>query len=205
MKKAIMILCSILGFAACGQENKNVNIDYMLRGKIYAQTSIHDSTSLGGFGRSKNLAKKAERKFLDKNCLLLEIDTTELITISEEFNGYQFYIANRTDSIIKLNASDSRLYVVAEVYHEKKWQPIEYLSGSSCGNSYHKVLLKPNEFWEFKIPKFTGEIPTKIRYRLKTGKDQFIYSNEVSASFNIGQLSDKIGYKSRGLMDPYND
>ncbi len=177
----------------------------MIRGQIYANTSIIDSTAAGGFRGSSNSPKSMKSKFSIEKDLFLKIDTTKTITIAEKYNGYNFYIGNKSDSIIELGASDSRLSVIAEVYYNNKWKPIECLPSSWCGNSYHNVYLKPNEYWEFEIPKFSGKIETKIRYRLTIGNEKYIYSNEIMASFNKGQLKNKEGHNPNGIMDPYND
>lgn len=94
---------------------------------------------------------------------------------------------------------------MAEVFYKGEWLPIEYLPSSGCGNSYHNVYLEENEYWVFKIPKFKGRIKTKLRYRLKIGKGEFIYSNEIPTSINKKQLTEKEGHKPSGIMDPYND
>lgn len=178
----------------------------MLRGHIYAQSSIEDSTALGGFGGSDNSPKKLNDSlnFAEKG-LFLKIDTTKIVTLNAKFNAYKLYIGNKSDTMVQLDASDSRLYVIAEVFYRGKWQAIEYLPSSWCGNSYHNVYLKQNEYWTFDVPKFGGKIKTKLRYRLMVSKDKFIYSNEIVTSFNKKQLTEKEGHTPNGLMDPYND
>ena len=208
MKKTILTLTTFLSIcsATFGQTKKDLNIDFMLRGHIYAKSSIRDSTAFGGFGGSDNIPKKMNDSLnFSENGLFLKIDTTKNATINDKFNGYKFYIGNKSDTIVQLDASDSRLYVIAEVYYQDKWQPIEYLPSSWCGNSYHSVYLKQNEYWTFDIPKFKGKIKTKLRYRLMVSKDNFIYSNEIFTSINKKQLEEKQGHKPTGLMDPYND
>jgi len=198
----ILLLCS----ATFGQQTKDLNIDYLLRGHIYVKSSVIDTMALGGFGASDNFPKHINEKmpFADGE-LLLRIDTTQTVTINDKFNGYKLYIANKTDSIVQLRASDSRLNVIAEVLYRGEWKPVEYLPSSGCGNSYHSVYLKQNEYWEFDIPKFTGKLKTKLRYRLSMGNEKYLYSNEISTSFNSKQLNIKQGHKPNGIMDPYND
>tara|TARA_B110000211_G_scaffold234119_1_gene302498 strand:+ start:649 stop:1266 length:618 start_codon:yes stop_codon:yes gene_type:complete len=205
MKKSLVILCSIISVFSFAQDNTDVDINYMLRGSVYANTSIFDSTSYGGYASSDNSPKTQNVKLVVKKNLFLKIDTTELITFGEKYNGYKFYIGNNTDTIVKLEASDSRLYVVAEVFHRRKWRPIEFLPRSWCGNSYHNLFLKQNEFWEFNVPKFTGKIKSKLRYRLMIAPEKYIYSNEVAVGFNKGQLSKKEKHNPNGIMDPYED
>lgn len=208
MGKTILALVIILflGSTIFGQRKQDLNINFMLRGQIYAGSSIMDTTALGGFAISDNLPKKIDENlsFSDRE-LSLKIDTNRTTIINNKYNGYTLYIANTTDTIIELRASDSRLSVIAEVFYKEQWKPIEYLPSSWCGNSYHSVYLKQNEYWEFNIPKFRGKIHTKLRYTLKLRNGKYIYSNEIYTSFNKGQLEIKQGHKPSGIMDPYND
>ncbi|MDI9312292.1 MAG: hypothetical protein QM535_18930 [Limnohabitans sp.] len=200
------VIILLLSSTSFGQKKQDLNVDFMLRGHLYAKSSIIDSTALGGFGDSKNLPKKINDSLAITNSgLSLIIDTTQTTTINDKYNGYKLYIANITDTIVQLEASDSRLSVIAEVFYEGEWKPIEYLPSSWCGNSYHNVYLKQNESWEFDIPKFTGKIKTKLRYKLILSKDTYLYSNEIFTSINKGQLENKEGHKPNGIMDPYND
>jgi hypothetical protein len=192
--------------ASCGQSKKDLNIDYKLRGQIYAKSSIEDIGAAGGFGSSDNFAKQINDSLIfNDTAIFLKIDTTKIVSIADKFNAYNLYLGNKTDTTLKLEASDSRLSVVAEAFYKNEWKPIEYLPSSWCGNSYHSVYLKTNQFWTFVIPKFTGKIKTKIRYRLLLSEGHYIYSNEISASINKGQFTEKQGHKSQGLMDPYVD
>ncbi|RXK62329.1 hypothetical protein ESA94_04775 [Lacibacter luteus] len=191
---------------ALGQVKKDLNIKYKLRGQIYAHSSIEDTTAAGGFGSSDNLAKQINDSIIfDETGIFLKIDTTKIVSIADKFNGYNLFLGNKTDTILKLEASDSRLSIIAEAFYKNEWQAIEYLPSSWCGNSYHNVYLKTNQFWAFVIPRFTGKIKTKIRYKLLISKGNYIYSNEINASINKGQLTEKQGHKSQGLMDPYID
>jgi len=204
--KCLTLILIAISYTTFGQIEKDLNIHNMLRGQIYASSSVEDSSALGGFGGSDNSPKKLTDSLrFEETGLFLKIDTSKSITIAGKYRGYNFYIVNKTDSIVTLDASDSRLYVVAEAYVNSKWQPIEYLPSSWCGNSYHRVFLKKNEYWEFQIPKFAGNLKTKIRYRLDLRNGHFIYSNEMNAKINKKQLTDKQGHKPTGIMDPYND
>ena len=208
MKKTTLTTSIVLLFCSMtfGQKNQDLNIDFMLRGHIYAKSSIIDTTALGGFGGSDNLPKEINESLnLDTNELVLKIDTIQTTTFNDKYNGYKLYIANKTDTIAQFYASDSRLSVISEVFYKGEWKPVEYLPSSWCGNSYHDVFLNPNEYWEFDIPKFTGKIKTKLRYKLTLDRDKYLYSNEILTSINKGQLKNKEGHKPNGIMDPYND
>ena len=208
MKNMTMLLLTflVLFSTACVQRKKDMKIDYMLRGLIYAKSSIVDTTALGGFGSSQNLPKliSDENTFSEKG-VFLKIDTTKIVALNAKYNGYKFYIGNKSDTILRLDASDSRLDVITEVLYKGEWKPIEYLPSSWCGNSYHLVYLKQNEYWEFIVPKFSGKIKTKLRFRLMIGRDNPIYSNEIDTRINKGQMTKNEKQKGNGIMDPYSD
>jgi hypothetical protein len=189
---------------AFGQAKKDLDIDYMLRGHIYVKSSIEDTGAPGGYGGSDNAALPTGNTFAEKG-FFLTIDTSQNAVFAEEYNGYKLYIVNKSDSLVKLKASDSRLSLIAEAYYNNKWQPIEYLPSSWCGNSYHYVSLQQEEYWTATIPKFTGKLAVKLRYKLIVGVNHFVYSNEIEAHINKGQLTNKEGHNPNGLMDPYND
>ncbi|MDQ3109448.1 MAG: hypothetical protein M3R17_06095 [Bacteroidota bacterium] len=206
MKTIFFTTTLLLTLSSFAQTTKDLKVDHMLRGHIYAQSSITDSSALGGYGESYNTPKKitGDEQFSERG-FFLKIDTSTNIPFTEKYNGYSLYLVNKTDSTLKLSAQDSRLNVVAEVFYEGKWQPIEYLPSSWCGNSYHTVFLSQNEYWTFSIPKFTGKIETKLRYSLALGNGKYIYSNEIQTQINKEQLTIKEGHKPNGLMDPYDE
>jgi len=190
MKKlGFLVLLCLVSSLAFGQQKIDFNIKYMLRGHIYAKSGIVDTSAIGGFAESSNAPKPITQdlNFTDKG-LFLKIDTSQLIVFHNQYNGYKFYIYNTGNTIAALGASDGRLSVIAEVFYKGAWQPIEYLPRTLCGNSHHIVSLKSNQYWEFEIPKFSGKIPAKMRYKLTLSQEKTIYSNEVQISFNKEQL-----------------
>jgi hypothetical protein len=184
---------------------QDYKIDYMQRGYIYAGTAMEDEEALGGFGSSSNVPKPLTNAFaFQQSGFFLVIDTASKASFSS-YNGYKFYIINNSDSLVKLDASDSRLSVIAQAYIDNKWQDIEYLPSSWCGNSYHTVYLKKRQYWEFTVPKYNGKIKTKLRYVLSLDNGKKLYSNEINAGINRKQLTEKEGHTPSGLMDPYNE
>ncbi|HNU14943.1 MAG TPA: hypothetical protein PKI55_10830 [Chitinophagaceae bacterium] len=212
-----IVLCFFLSGKAYSQQSagasastglKELNIKFMLRGYFYAGSNIEDTTAPGGFGGSNNKPKlivNETARMGDLKDISLLIDTTLHSNFAGEYKGYKLFLVNKSGNTISLQASDSRLYIIAEIYWGGTWQPIEYLPSSWCGNSYHRVFLGNNEYWEFDIPKYHGNRKTKLRYRLSRGKEGIIYSNEIITYFNKQQLTTKQGHKPQGIMDPYND
>lgn len=204
MWKLFIVVSIILKTANINCEELDIN--YMRRGQLYAQTSIEDKNAPGGFANSSNKAKKiVNSSIFKKNGFFLKLDTNQFLNKSQNTSYNKLYIVNKTKSNVTLDASDSRLDVIAEAYYKGKWRPIEYLQSSWCGNSYHKVYLKQNEYWEFVVPKFKGKIKTKIRYKILLDNKMFITSNEIYASVNKGQFVNKEGHTPNNLMDSYND
>ena len=137
MRLVVFILMSFLSLNfVYAQEFEDLNIKYMLRGQIYAGSSIDDESALGGFASSNNIPLKipSEKRFSGDG-FYLQIDTLRKVAINKEYNGYKLYIINKSREAVNLIASDSRLYVIAETFIAGSWQPIEYLPSSFCGNS----------------------------------------------------------------------
>ena len=97
------------------------------------------------------------------------------------------------------------MYLKRQVFYNNKWQDVEYLPSSWCGNSYHNVYIKPNEYWDFIAPCTAGKIEAKFRFKLSVNSNSTIYSNEFTGSFNKSQLKHEQGYKPIGIMDPYTN
>lgn len=128
--------------------------------------------------------------------------------VLEEKNN-KLFIKNYLNEAIQFDAQDGRLYLKLQAKDKKgQWKDIEYLPGSWCGNSYYAVELPAKKYWEFDLPKYTGEFETALRAELSyldpvTNKTALIYSNEFKGSVNPGQFWRKPEYSVRGLMDPY--
>lgn len=199
-------------------ELSNLNIDVMNRGYFYA-SSERNKNDLGGFGGSRNKAKKIQKKdqFLN-HTLSVWVQTESRDTIYNMINGMKVFVANTTPKAIDFSAQDSRLYMkVQALNNQKEWKDIEYLPSSTCGNSYHTLSLAPQTYWSFITPRYEGDFKTKLRIELKyidpknqsskrrERKEIIIYSNEYDGSVNPAQFWRKDNYSPNGIMDPYED
>ena len=206
MKKLTFLLLILIFQISFGQEC--LNVKFKLRGYFYAGTSQVDSTALGGFYKDSNSPKilTSEISKFSKSNKLEIIVKPDLITEFEKgILGFKVFIVNKSDSIKELPAQDSRLYLKRQVFYKNEWKDIEYLPSSWCGNSYHSVFIKPNEYWDFTAPCLNGKIESKFRFELYVNEELTIYSNEFNGSFNRKQLKKEQGHKPIGIMDPYND
>ncbi|MFI1771201.1 hypothetical protein [Thalassobellus citreus] len=207
MKKIVLLSIFILiSQISIGQEC--LNVKFKLRGYFYVGTSQIDSTALGGFYEDQNSPKKLNTKspelFIKKGLQLIA-KTDSRTEFEKGIEGFKVFIVNKTDSIVEIPAQDSRLYLKRQVFYENKWQDIEYLPSSWCGNSYHSVFIKSNEYWDLKAPCLKGKIKSKFRFQLYINDNLTIYSNEFEGSFNKKQLKNEQGHKPIGIMDPYNN
>ncbi len=208
MKNYYLLLLAILFSTQISYGQECLNVKFKLRGYFYAGTSQVDYTAIGGFYEDTNTPKKIESSF--KNTSLsdtfqMNIQVDSIVKFGKNTKGFRVYVFNKTDSIIELPAQDSRLYIKRQVFYKDEWKDIEYLPSSWCGNSYHSVFIKPNEYWDFIAPCLIGKIHSKFRFELYINENLSVYSNEFEGSFNKKQLKKEQGHKPVGIMDPYNN
>ena len=201
----------------------------MVRGYAYVSSPIKKQSKKqkrrvrrwesGGWGTSRNLPQKIQkRQPVTSNALTVVIDTIATVDTTGGYIAYPVYIYNTTGQAIEFDAQDSRLYMKTQALSTNgEWKDIEYLPGSWCGNSYHRVTLPNKQYWKVNTPCYAGDIKTRLRIELKyvdptiksdKWEDQktiTIYSNEYTGNINPAQLWRKPGYTPYGLMDPYMD
>ena len=219
--KLITLIVAVLVFpsvaiAQAESENKKLpklDAEHMLGGYFFAASRTEDPDALGGFAPSENFPRPIE------SSMNVPADMISIIVYPDSdlpfrtFRGIRVVIVNSTSGEVGFFASDSRLYVVQEAVDDDGfWKPIEYLPSSWCGNSYHTVFLPSREYWEFASPRYTGKLPTRLRFRLdiagvpnKQGKPKPVYSNEFHGSVKPKQFRIQEGHKPTSLMDPYNN
>jgi hypothetical protein len=164
-----------------------------LEGFYFAGSRIKDDQALGGFGKWENWPKPlGANGWGAKEAISLVAFPEEPIAYFKH-RGIALRLINRTQNVAAFTACDSRLYIVQEALDaEGKWRPIESLPFTNCGNSFHRVFLKADEYWEFKARTYSGAIKTKIRFRLDPdGEDKQaapIYSDEFDAQIAKAQF-----------------
>lgn len=204
MKSILSLLFGLFCTISFGQEC--LDAKYNLSGYFYAGTSIIDTTNIGGFASSKNAPKKITKsieRLADQNAFSIIADNASDQVFQQKFKGFKVFIVNTTDSLVSVPAEDSRLYVKRQVYYENKWQDIEYLHSSWCGNSYHNVNLASNHYWEFIVPCVQGKIQAMFRFEFKVDEGEILYSNTFYGSFNKSRLEKIKKHKSKILSGHY--
>lgn len=155
-----------------------------------AGSKIEDETALGGFGPSENFPKKVEaKKALESGrCYLLAEPHVTLR--GPRVPGMRLTLVNGADRITAFDAADSHPFIVQEALDEHgAWRPLEAFPPIWCGNSYHRVLLGPGEYWQFATPRYAGDFATKLRFRLSDAEGNLLLlSNEFEGSVNPEQF-----------------
>jgi len=110
-------------------------------------------------------------------------------------------LVNRTEKVVEFAACDSSLYIVEERLDPNgQWRALETFPSAICGNSYHRVFLEPEEYWEFHVLPWHGGFRTRLRFRLEPGGEfgicrggQAIYSNEFEGPSDPGAFTEEPG------------
>lgn len=116
--------------------------------------------------------------------------------------GVELRIVNRPDDRLFFSAIDSHLFIVQEAQDDKgEWRPIERIPHGTgprdCAVGFHRISLKPGQYWNLAGPRYAGPFKTKLRYRLDLGTNdgafpttggKLIYSNEFEGTIHREQF-----------------
>jgi hypothetical protein len=140
------------------------------RGIYPAGSKIEDKEAPGGFGPSENPPKElARREWGEAGAVSLVAFPDELVAYGKR-QGFAVRLINRTDAPVAFSACDSCLYLTQEARDSfGNWRAIELPPQMICGNSYHRVFLDKNQYWEFPARRSSGVIKTRLRFRLEQG------------------------------------
>lgn len=184
--------------------NNAVSVPFMTRGYCYAGSPLKDTKAPGGFGQSANAPKKVQA-VSTSNALSLLAQPGVAMTYKGD-KGMRVILINNTQDLLAFSASDSRLAVTQEAQDpDGNWRPVEYLPSSGCGNSYHRVFLRPQQYWAFSAPRYKGTMSTKLRFAMPLADFSQLYSNVFIGSVNPEQFTLKEGHSATNLMDPYSE
>jgi HEAT repeat protein len=166
-----------------------------MAGMYPAGSRIKDDKAPGGFGPCDNWPKNlGDKTWGDAGKIALVAFPDEPVGYFKH-QGVGVRLINRSAKRAAFAASDSCIYLLQEARDEKGvWREIETSPGASafCGNSFHRVFLEPNQYWEFKGRRYAGPMKTKIRFRLDLGGENddgaSIVSNEFDGAIAPAQL-----------------
>jgi hypothetical protein len=202
------LLVAFLGLACpawAADEAPVVSTTLMSRA-VYARAYSEDTEGLGGNATSKNVPRPWTGPAPEKPAVVVLVEPTTRSEVEGRV-GMRVVVVNATGKRVAFSAQDAVLELVQEACEPGtgEWRPIEYTPRSWCGNSYHTVFLNPGECWEVAAPRYTGEVPTQLRFRLRIGRDETVYSAPFDGSVNPGQFLNKQGHRPTNVMDPYNE
>jgi HEAT repeat protein len=174
---------------------KPVNTKERFRGLYPAGSRLKDEKALGGFGPCNNFPfDLGEKDWGVKGKVALIAFPQEKVAYFK-YEGIALRVINRSDKVAAFAAFDSMMYIIQEAQDEKgRWREIELAPDihAFCGNSFHRVLLAPGQYWQFPARQYEGTFKTKIRFRLdptrQPGEEPPVYSNEFDGRINPNQL-----------------
>jgi hypothetical protein len=164
-----------------------------LPGIYPAGSRVKDAEALGGFGGCDNFPKNlGDKTWGEKGAVSLIAFPDEPVAYFKS-RGIALRLVNRTPETVAFTACDSQIYIVQEALDAKgAWRAIESLPFTDCGNSFHRVFLGPDQYWEFKARTYDGPIKTKIRFRLnrdgEENKADSVYTGEFEGQVNEAQF-----------------
>ncbi len=152
---------------------------------------IPDRSALGGFGPCDNypfdLGKAA---WGTKGTISLVAFLDEPVAYFKS-RGIAVRLINRSGEVASFPACDSCLRLVQEAQDKDgHWRPIESSPEAICGNSFHRVFLEPDQYWQFPARLYSGPIKTKVRFRLDCDQELRLYSNEFEGAVSAAQFEE---------------
>jgi len=156
-----------------------------------AGSRIKDREALGGFGSCDNFPHAlAGREWGTNGAVALVAFPDEPVAYFRH-RGFALRVVNRTSQAVPFEACDSSLSIVCEARDAAgAWRSIESGPHAICGNSFHRVFLGPNQYWQFPARQYAGPTKTKLRYRLDPGGGRpAIHSNEFDGQVSAAQLA----------------
>lgn len=175
-----------------------------------------DNERDGGWGPSDNYPKSLKEKdqFGEGGKLSIVAFPEEEHHIGK-VSTIQVRIVNRTEERQFFSAIDSHLYIVQEAQNKNgEWNPIERTPHGTgprdCAVGFHRISLKPGQYWEVSGPRYSGPFKTKMRFRLDLGRNdkqypspggKIIYSNVFEGAIHPDQFA-RGGGTGRDLNAP---
>jgi hypothetical protein len=164
-----------------------------LPGVYPAGSRINDLEAPGGFGPCNNYPKNLGDKDWGKKGTISVIAFPDELVAYFKHRGLALRVVNRTDEVALFRACDSCLFLTREARDSDGiWREIESPPRAICGNSFHRVALKPDQYWEFPARVYSGPIKAPMRFRLnRTNGEPPIYSNEFEGELAADQFEEQ--------------
>ena len=163
----------------------------------------HVKENLRGRGNQRKDSRAKPVSQLPKHIKLLRNRVILFADFKQLKNGsLPVYLINNTTQRLVFPTQDSQLYIMPEVFFQKKWQRGARHHYSGCGNSYfHPLSLRAGTFYsrKKKIEFLSSQTSAKslpIRFRIYSG--QSVISNFKNLSIDLKKLN-------KGIQDAQFD
>lgn len=198
-----LLLAACLAASAL-QAADPVAVKEMLPGCYPVKSDVKDQHAFGGYGGSDNASLSLRKNQLLAATPYLQVLPDQTALFGKDHAGIIVRLVNGGKTPLTLTAQDSCIDLIQEAQDSSgKWRPIEYIPQSWCGNSYHKVTLKPRRYWQFTAPRYSGPRKTMLRFKLVLDDKQTIYSVPFPGSIHPRQFTVIRDHEAANIMDPY--
>jgi hypothetical protein len=205
----LLLVAAVLPLAGCNKGNDTVGTSAgwelkppapsatpvtateKMSGLYPAGSRIQDEEALGGFGPCDNYPKDlGGEEWGTKGAVSLVAFPEESVAYFKH-RGLALRVVNRTSEVVPFAACDSMLMLVREARDAGGvWREIEVPPQPICGNSFHRVFLGPDQYWQFPAREYGGTTKTSLRFRLDPGGGRpTIYSNEFEGRVAVAQFA----------------
>ena len=173
-----------------GSGARPVRASGKLRGIYPVGSKLPDRQAPGGFGPCDNYPfPLGDKPWGTKGAVALVAFADEPVAYFKNL-GFAVRLINRTGGTVSFPACDSCLQLVREAQDASgQWRAIEFTEQPICGNSFHRVFLKSNQYWQFPARTYEGPTKTKLRFRLDRGGEPVLYSNEFDGAVTAAQFA----------------
>jgi hypothetical protein len=163
-----------------------------LQGAYPVGSRLPDKGAIGGFGPCDNYPFDLGGKDWGMKGQVSLVAFPDEPVAYFKHRGIAVRLVNRSGGVVSFQACDSYLILVQEARDANgRWRAIESPPEALCGNSLHRVLIKPDQYWQFPARVYAGPIKTKARLCLDRSAGQLLYSNEFDAAVSPGQFDEQ--------------
>jgi hypothetical protein len=174
-----------------GPDAAAVTANHKLPGQYPAGSRLKDPDARGGFSPCDNYPQDlAGRDWGENGTVALVAFPSEPVAYFKH-RGFALRLINRTGEAIPFAACDSMLGLVREARDAGgEWREIETPPQPICGNSFHRMVLGPGQYWEFLAREYAGPVKARMRFRLEPGDGRpTIYSNVFDGRVTRAQIA----------------
>jgi hypothetical protein len=194
MRRVLLpVVCCAASYIAAGCSSEQRDAP---RGWYCAGSKLEDEDAPGGFGPCDNFPKRCANG-VPGTAGQLSLIAYPGETVERGKRAWmRLRLVNRTQEMAVFCACDSRLYLVQEALDRRgRWRALERFPETSCGNSFHRVFLGREEYWDLYALPRAGSFKTKLRFRLEPRGEaaiaeggQAVYSSEFEGSIQPSEF-----------------